>query len=64
MKKNVGKKDRTIRIILSVLLFPLLFLLRGPFKWIGLASIPILGTALTRRCGVYAVMGKSTYEKE
>ncbi|MCC5896227.1 MAG: DUF2892 domain-containing protein [Alkalibacterium sp.] len=60
MKRNVGEKDRTIRIILSILVFPLLFIISGPAKWVGLASLPLLGTALARRCGAYAVLGKST----
>lgn len=64
MKMNVGEKDRTIRIILSFVLFPLLFILHGPAKWIGLLSIPLLGSALTRKCGAYALMGTSTCEIE
>ncbi|PRY83511.1 YgaP family membrane protein [Alkalibacterium olivapovliticus] len=64
MKMNVGKTDSTIRIILSLLLLPLLFTNKGPSRWIGLFSIPLLGTALTRKCGAYALMGKSTCEIE
>lgn len=62
MQKNVGDKDRLIRLILGAGAFPLLFILSGPAKWIGLASIPLIFTAQTRKCGAYALIGKSTCE--
>jgi hypothetical protein len=64
MKKNVGKTDRTIRLILAVAVFPMLFVLDGPARFLGLAFLPLLGTALTRRCGAYALIGTSTCERE
>jgi len=62
MKKNVGEKDRMLRIILGIILFPVLFLTSTPFRWVGLFSIPLLITGLTRRCGVYALLGTDTCE--
>lgn len=64
MKKNVGKTDRMLRITLGIMIFPLLFLLKTPFKWIGLASIPMILTGLTQRCGVYALVGTDTCEQD
>lgn len=62
MKKNVGDKDKWIRIILGVILFPVLFLKSTPLRWAGLFSIPLLVTGLTRRCGLYALLGTDTCE--
>ncbi|SFC28250.1 Protein of unknown function [Alkalibacterium subtropicum] len=64
MKKNVGHTDRIIRITIGILLFPLLFLHSTPYKWFGLASIPLILTGLTQRCGAYALLGTSTCEKD
>ncbi|MER2063525.1 MAG: DUF2892 domain-containing protein [Alkalibacterium sp.] len=63
MKKNVGQTDKMIRITLGILLLPLMFLRSSPFRWIGLASIPLILTGLTQRCGAYALVGKDTCEK-
>ncbi|MDZ7834678.1 MAG: DUF2892 domain-containing protein [Alkalibacterium sp.] len=62
MKKNVGEKDRMIRIVLAIILFPVLFLKSTPFRWVGLASIPLLITGLTQRCGAYALLKTDTCE--
>lgn len=60
MKKNVGQSDRVIRIVFGILLFPLLFFSRTPYRLIGLASIPMILTGLTQRCGAYALIGANT----
>lgn len=64
MEKNVGNKDKTLRLILAVVLFPLLFLKATPLRWIGLAAIPLALTGLTQRCGAYALIGTNTCEKD
>lgn len=64
MKKNVGQTDKVIRITLGILLFPLLFLLKAPYRWIGLASFPLILTGMTQRCGAYAVIEMDTIEKD
>ncbi|MFO8069731.1 MAG: DUF2892 domain-containing protein [Alkalibacterium sp.] len=64
MEKNVGKKDKMIRIVLAIAIFPLLFLNATPIRWFGFLSIPLLFTALTQRCGPYALMGVNTCEKD
>jgi hypothetical protein len=64
MKKNVGRTDRIIRITLGILLFPLLFLRSTLYKLIGIASIPLIVTGLTQRCGAYALMGMDTCERD
>jgi len=68
-KKNVGRLDRTLRLIVGVVLVPIgLFLLGG---WQGnstgiliavLALIP-LATGLVGFCGIYVPFGISTLEK-
>lgn len=64
MQKNVGTADKWMRISMASLLFPLLFLVKGPVKWMGLLSIPLLGTALLNRCGLYSVLGLDTCKIE
>ncbi len=64
MNKNVGKKDKHIRIAVAVVLFPLLFFKTSPLRWLGLLSFPLLATAMTQRCGAYALTGINTSEAE
>lgn len=64
MKKNVGNIDKGMRLIIAAALFPLLLLLKGPAKWIGLVSMPLVGTVLTGKCGVYTALGISTCKVE
>lgn len=60
MRANVGNIDRTIRIILGLILLSLFFLLEGPARWWGLLGIVVLATALTRFCPAYAILGTDT----
>ncbi|WP_460321725.1 YgaP family membrane protein [Alkalibacterium psychrotolerans] len=64
MEKNIGKTDKWIRISMAGFLFPLLFITKGPARWMGILSIPLLGTALANRCGLYTILGKSTCKIE
>ena len=69
-KKNVGRLDRTVRIIAGVALIPIgLFLLGG---WQGnstgilvaiLALIPLV-TGLIGSCPAYTLLGISTLEEK
>jgi hypothetical protein len=62
MKKNIGKVDKTLRIIIGVVLISLVFI--GPqtaWGWIGL--IPLL-TVLLGWCPVYVPLKWSTIKRE
>ncbi|WP_083432857.1 DUF2892 domain-containing protein [Alkalibacterium sp. 20] len=52
------------RIVFAIAISPLLFLYSTPVRWFGLASIPLLFTALTQRCGIYELMATNTCEKD
>ncbi len=60
MKPNIGRVDRTIRIVLGLLIGA-----AGIFfeSWWGLLGLVILGTALIRFCPLYTLLGTSTVEK-
>ena len=61
MKKNVGHPvDKTVRIIIGVVLLSLVFYLEGDIRWIGLIGvIPIL-TVVFGWCPGWAVLGINT----
>ncbi|WP_199259938.1 YgaP family membrane protein [Paracoccus binzhouensis] len=63
MKANVGSIDRSLRLVLGILLILLPFLagLAGFGKWLSLAVGAVLVvTALARICPAYALFGIST----
>lgn len=58
MKTNMGSTDRTIRIVVGVVLIALVFV--GPqivWGWVGI--VPIL-TALVGYCPAYSLLGIKT----
>ncbi len=62
MKKNVGKIDKTLRLILGVVLI-IVGVLTG--NWIiGLVGIVPIATALVGWCPLYCPLGVSTCGKE
>lgn len=64
MKPNVGSVDRAIRIVLGVALLALMFLLEGPWKFIGLIGLVPLATGIFRFCPLYPVFGINTCKTE
>ena len=59
--RNVGSHDRTLRIVVGLVLIALVFV--GPktaWGWIGL--IPLL-TGLLRTCPAYSLLGVNTCPK-
>ena len=48
MNGNVGYTDRIVRIVAGVLVLSLFFVLEGDARWVGLAGIVLIGTALVR----------------
>ena len=63
MKKNVGKTDKVIRIVLAVVLFSLFIFLDGGAKWWGLLGFVPLVTGLVGSCPLYSVFKISTKGK-
>ncbi len=63
MPPNVGTIDRTIRIVLGVVLiaFALGWILPGTgFNWIGWLGLVLIATAIASRCPAYSLLGTST----
>lgn len=61
MKKNVGKFDKKVRILLG-----LIFALLGYFisPWLFIPALALLATALVNFCGLYTLFGVNTCEVE
>jgi hypothetical protein len=60
MEANVGGVDRTIRIILGIVLLSLVFILEGNARWWGLIGIVPIATGLLRWCPAYLPFGIKT----
>jgi len=60
MQVNVGKTDKTIRIIAGIALLSLILILEGGWRWIGLLGLVPLATALANRCPLYVPFGINT----
>ena len=58
LKRNMGKTDRTIRVVVGLILIANVFVgLQSPLGWIG---VILLVTGLTDICPVYNLLGIST----
>ncbi len=60
MEVNVGGVDRTIRIILGIVILSLVFVLEGNARWWGLIGIVPIATGLLRWCPAYLPFGIKT----
>ena len=60
MEVNVGGVDRTIRIVLGIVLLSLVFVLEGNARWWGLIGIVPILTGTFRWCPAYLPFGIST----
>lgn len=58
--KNIGTLDRTLRVILAIVLFGLVFVLHGYAKWFCLLGFIPLATAITGVCPLYSFLHIST----
>lgn len=58
MSRNEGKLDRTLRVILGLVLLSLVFL--GPQTLWGLIGLVPLATGLIGICPIYSILGIST----
>lgn len=60
MEANVGGVDRTVRIILGIVLMSLFFVLEGNARWWGVAGVVLFVTGLLRWCPAYLPFGFKT----
>jgi len=61
MKRNVGTIDRTIRIVLGLVIISLIFW--GPKSAWGLIGLLPLATGIVGSCPPYTLLGISTCKK-
>jgi uncharacterized membrane protein len=67
MKKNVGKKDKMIRLLAATLIAVavILELIPEPFNYVGFGiSLILLLTSTLNFCPLYTLLGKNTCEIE
>lgn len=60
MKKNMGRLDQTIRIVVGILLLGLVFVLEGVFKWGAVLGTVLLLTGVVGFCPLYLPFGVDT----
>jgi len=60
MNANVGGIDRTLRIVVGIVLFALFFVLEGNARYLGLLGLVMLATGIFRFCPAYTLLGVST----
>ncbi len=60
MAQNVGSADRTVRVIIGLLLLSMLFI-DGNARWFGLIGLVPLLTALVGSCPLYSITGMNTH---
>lgn len=61
MGTNVGGADRVARVVVSLALFSLLFVLNANARWWGLFGVVPLATSAFRFCPLYRLAGVSTF---
>lgn len=59
MQSNAGRIDRTIRIVVGLVLLSMPFWLDTPWRWLGLIGLIPLSTGLAGRCPGYPLLGLS-----
>jgi hypothetical protein len=64
MKANVGGLDRTLRIVVGVVLIALFFVLQGPARYLAILGVIALGTGLLNFCPLYSMLGINTCPKK
>lgn len=65
MKRNESTVDRIIRAIIGIALLVFGFIVTGTLQWVLLAAgILAVFTAITGFCGLYKLLGISTYKEQ
>lgn len=57
MQKNVGNFDQIIRIVLGIGLLSLIYSIEGPWRWLGLAGLVLIVTAIVRWRPIFFTLG-------
>lgn len=60
MNANVGGIDRTLRIVVGIVLASLFFVLEGNARYLGLLGLVMLATGIFRFCPAYTLLGVNT----
>jgi hypothetical protein len=60
MERNVGMIDKVVRVLVAIALFSMYFILEGNLRFIAVAGIVPLLTAMISRCPLYSVFGIRT----
>ena len=60
MTANVGGIDRTLRIVVGIVLVSLFFVLEGNARYLGLIGLVMLATGIFRFCPAYTLLGVNT----
>ncbi|WP_116134270.1 DUF2892 domain-containing protein [Tropicimonas sp. IMCC34043] len=63
MTKNVGSLDRTIRLVVGIVLLVLPFIAGWSMLWTVISvvvALVLLGTAAARTCPLYTMLGMKT----
>jgi hypothetical protein len=63
MNANVGGMDRTLRIVVGLVLLSLFFILDGNARYFGLIGLVPLATGFFRFCPAYTLLGVNTCAK-
>ncbi len=62
MNPNEGSLDRTVRVVLGLVLLSVMFV--GPRSWVGLVGLVPLATGLAGYCPLYRLLGIRTCPAE
>lgn len=60
MTYNMSMLDRTLRILIALVILSLALVLDGGARWLSLLGFIPLGTALIGYCPAYSLLGMST----
>lgn len=60
MKKNIGSTEKTFRIIIGLAVLPLVFVLEGQLRWLGLIGIIPIVTGVMGWCPAWFILGVRT----
>lgn len=64
MTKNVGKTDRTVRLVAGLVLLSVALIGSSDWRWFGLIGLLPLLTAVVCVCPLYTILGIETCAKE
>ncbi len=63
MKKNIGKADKVVRLLIALTFFSLFFLLDGELRYLAVIGCVPLLTASVSICPLYSIFGISTCKR-